>query len=90
MLDREGRVVIGDPNHLGAGLARRTAERSDGFEIDTLPDGRTMVIGTSRASGGRNIDGLGWQIVVTSNAEVAFAPCGSCAARSSPPAASSA
>lgn len=74
VLDREGRVVIGDPNHLGAGLARRTAERSDGFEIDTLPDGRTMVIGTSRASGGRNIDGLGWQIVVTSNAEVAFAP----------------
>ena len=74
VLDRDGRVVIGDPAHLGAGLARRTADRSDGFQIDTLPDGRTMVIGTSRASGGRNIDGLGWQIVVTSNAEVAFAP----------------
>ncbi|KAF0137094.1 MAG: integral membrane sensor hybrid histidine kinase, partial [Xanthobacteraceae bacterium] len=74
VLDREGRVVIGDPNHLGGELARRTAERSDGFAIDTLPDGRTMVIGTSRASGGRGIDGLGWQIVVTSSADIAFAP----------------
>ena len=74
VLDREGRVVIGDPNHLGGDLARRTAERADGFAIDTLPDGRTMVIGTSRASGGRGIEGLGWQIVVTSSADVAFAP----------------
>jgi len=74
VLDREGRVVIGDPNHLGGDLARRTADRSDGFAIDTLPDGRTMVIGTSRASGGRGIEGLGWQIVVTSSADIAFAP----------------
>jgi signal transduction histidine kinase len=74
VLDPEGRVVIGDQNHLGEDLARLVARRADGFEIDTLPDGRTMVVGTSRAAGGRGIDGLGWQIVVTSNAAVAFAP----------------
>ncbi|WP_296578857.1 ATP-binding protein [Phreatobacter sp.] len=74
VLDGEGRTVIGDQNHLGAALARRVAQRSDGFAIDTLPDGRSMVIGTSRASGGRGIEGLGWQIVVTSSAAVAFAP----------------
>lgn len=74
VLDAEGRVVIGDQNHLGPDLARRVAERSDGFEVDTLPDGRVMVVGTSRAAGGRGIDGLGWQIVVTSSAAVAFAP----------------
>ncbi|MBY0363422.1 MAG: response regulator [Phreatobacter sp.] len=74
VLDGEGRTVIGDQNHLGAALARRIAQRSDGFAIDTLPDGRAMVIGTSRASGGRGIEGLGWQIVVTSSAAVAFAP----------------
>ncbi|MBL8567572.1 MAG: response regulator [Phreatobacter sp.] len=74
VLDGEGRVVIGDPTHLGEDLARVVARRADGFEIDTLPDGRTMVIGTSRAAGGRGIEGLGWQIVVTSNAAVAFAP----------------
>ncbi len=74
VLDTEGRVVIGDQNHLGEDLARLVARRTDGFEIDTLPDGRIMVIGTSRAAGGRGIDGLGWQIVVTSNAAVAFAP----------------
>lgn len=74
VLDGEGRTVIGDQNHLGAALARQIAQRSDGFAIDTLPDGRTMVIGTSRASGGRGIEGLGWQIVVTSSAAVAFAP----------------
>lgn len=74
VLDAEGRVVIGDQNHLGPELARRIAERADGFEIDTLPGGRVMVVGTSRAAGGRGIDGLGWQIVVTSSAAVAFAP----------------
>lgn len=74
VLDAEGRVVIGDQNHLGPELARRIAERADGFEVDTLPDGRVMVVGTSRAAGGRGIDGLGWQIVVTSSAAVAFAP----------------
>lgn len=74
VLDREGRTVIGDLNHLGDALARQIAQRPDGFTIDTLPDGRTMVIGTSRASGGRGIEGLGWQIVVTSGAAVAFAP----------------
>ncbi len=74
VLDQEGRVVVGDQNHLGADLARRVAERADGFEVDTLPDGRVMVVGTSRAAGGRGIDGLGWQIVVTSSATVAFAP----------------
>jgi signal transduction histidine kinase len=74
VLDREGRVVIGDQNHLGPDLARQVAQRTDGFEIDMLPDGRSMVVGTSRAAGGRGVDGLGWQIVVTSSAAVAFAP----------------
>ena len=49
VLDREGRTVIGDQNHLGPTLARQIAQRPDGFATDTLPDGRTMVIGTSRA-----------------------------------------
>lgn len=74
VLDRDGRVIIGDPAHLDPGLARNIAERPDGFEIEKIADGRVLLIGTSRAAGGRGVDGLGWQIVVTSSAEIAFAP----------------
>jgi signal transduction histidine kinase len=74
VLDRDGRVVIGEPNLLGPDLAREVAARPDGFEIQKLSDGRALLIGTSRAAGGRGVDGLGWQIVVTTSAAVAFAP----------------
>lgn len=73
VLDRAGRIVIGDPNVLGS-LATVVARRADGYEIEQAPDGRTLLVGTSRAAGGRGIEGLGWQIVVVSNAAIAFAP----------------
>ncbi|QCK84455.1 response regulator [Phreatobacter aquaticus] len=73
VLDRDGRIVIGDPNILGS-LAAVVARRSDGYEIEKSADGRALLIGTSRAAGGRGIEGLGWQIVVASSAAVAFAP----------------
>jgi signal transduction histidine kinase len=73
VLDRDGRIVIGDPNILGD-LAPAVARRADGYEIEKSADGRALLIGTSRAAGGRGIEGLGWQIVVASSAAVAFAP----------------
>ncbi|QCI63908.1 hybrid sensor histidine kinase/response regulator [Phreatobacter stygius] len=74
VLDRDGRVIIGDPEHLDPALTLTVARRADGFEIEKMSDGRVLLIGTSRAAGGRGVDGLGWQIVVTSSAEIAFAP----------------
>ena len=74
VLDRDGRVIVGDHSRLDPSLTQAIAQRADGFEIEKMPDGGALLIGTSRAAGGRGVDGLGWQIVVTSNAEIAFAP----------------
>jgi signal transduction histidine kinase/ActR/RegA family two-component response regulator len=78
VLSRDGDVLLGPPaldgRTLTVGSVNSARSGANRFDVEDWPDGHRYVTGYAKSDGHRSFQGLGWIVLVRSDAGVALAP----------------